>query len=218
MTQLSSARIAPRGPATPPYALNPVHIESPNLARLSHFIRDLGDVVAEGPDEAAILAAGEVLLKRLIAVDDWLPGSHARPHPERYQQYRLYADPAGLFSVVSFVWGPGQATPVHDHTVWGLVGVLRGAEQVETYGRDWEGKLLPQGIGLLAAGEVDAVSPRIGDIHRVANGSPGVSVSIHVYGADIGKVERSTYGADGTRKVFVSGYADAPVLRLGDLA
>ncbi len=30
------------------------------------------------------------------------------------------------FCVVSFVWGPDQATPIHNHTVWGLVGVLRG--------------------------------------------------------------------------------------------
>jgi predicted metal-dependent enzyme (double-stranded beta helix superfamily) len=211
LTQILSRQPQIAGSTTPPPGL-----QQPNLARLGHFIRDLRDVVAEGPDEAAILAAGEILLKRLIAVDDWLPESHARPHPERYQQYQLYADPKGRFSVVSFVWGPGQATPVHDHTVWGLVGVLRGAETVETYRRDGDGRLLPQGAGLLAAGEVDAVSPRIGDIHRVANGSDGVTVSIHVYGADIGRVERSTYAADGTPKTFISGYADAPRLDIGE--
>jgi len=39
----------------------------------------------------------------------------------------------------------------------------------------------------LRAGEVDAVGPEIGDIHRVSNGlAHGVSVSIHVYGGNIG--------------------------------
>jgi len=38
-----------------------------------------------------------------------------------------------LFLVGSFVWMPGQRTPVHDHTVWGLVGVMRGEETCEEY-------------------------------------------------------------------------------------
>ena len=42
-------------------------------------------------------------------------------------QYLLYCDPEERFSVVSFVWGPGQSTPTHDPSVWGLIGVLRGA-------------------------------------------------------------------------------------------
>ena len=70
---------------------------------------------------------GGKLLAQLVSHDDWLPDEFAQPNPERYQQFLLYADPDDRFSVVSFVWGPGQATPIHDHTVWGLVGVLRGA-------------------------------------------------------------------------------------------
>jgi predicted metal-dependent enzyme (double-stranded beta helix superfamily) len=34
------------------------------------------------------------------------------------------------------------------------------------------------------------------------------SVSIHVYGANIGAVERSTFDAEGTPKRFVSGYSN----------
>ena len=43
--------------------------------------------------------------------------SAAQPHPQYYQQHLLHCDPLERFSVVSFVWGPGQKTPVHDHTV-----------------------------------------------------------------------------------------------------
>jgi predicted metal-dependent enzyme (double-stranded beta helix superfamily) len=53
------------------------------------------------------------------------------------------------------------------------------------------------------------VSPRIGDIHRVANAlSDRVSISIHVYGANIGAVERSTFDTQGTPTRFVSGYSN----------
>jgi predicted metal-dependent enzyme (double-stranded beta helix superfamily) len=52
------------------------------------------------------------------------------------------------------------------------------------------------------------VSPTIGDIHRVSNALPdGSSVSIHVYGGDIGTLVRSRYDAAGRATPFVSPYA-----------
>ena len=88
------------------------------------------------------------------------------------------------------MWGPGQATPVHDHTVWGLIGVLRGAEiaQAHRIAHD-DGTLHKDGRRKrLEAGAVDAVSPGIGDIHRVSNAfDDRASISIHVYGANIGR-------------------------------
>jgi predicted metal-dependent enzyme (double-stranded beta helix superfamily) len=154
------------------------------------------------------------LLQQLVAHDDWLPDAYAAPDPARYQQYLLHRDPAGRFSVVSFVWGPGQATPVHDHRVWGLVGMLRGAELVESFVRAEDGAIRRNGeVHVLDAGQVEAVSPTIGDIHRVANAyDHRVSISIHLYGADIGTVERATYDRNGQSKPFISGYADLPAL------
>ena len=134
----------------------------------------------------------------------------AAPHPQHYRQYLLHADAAGRFSVVSFVWGPGQATPVHDHTVWGLIGMLRGREVSQPYGHDAQGRLQQLGAPVtLEPGQVEAVSPRIGDIHRVANAfDDRVSISIHVYGANIGTVQRHVFADDGSRKPFISGYSN----------
>jgi predicted metal-dependent enzyme (double-stranded beta helix superfamily) len=56
---------------------------------------------------------------------------------------------------------------------------------------------------------VAAVSPRIGDIHRVRNAfGDRTSISIHVYGGNIGAVSRSVYPCGGGRKNFVSGYSN----------
>jgi predicted metal-dependent enzyme (double-stranded beta helix superfamily) len=61
------------------------------------------------------------------------------------------------------------------------------------------------------------VSPRIGDIHVVANEGTSVAVSIHVYGANIGAVRRHTYEpATGAPLAFVSGYANVTVPNLWD--
>jgi predicted metal-dependent enzyme (double-stranded beta helix superfamily) len=180
---------------------------APGLARLRGFIRAFAALIDEGRGEADILLRGGDLLGRLVAHDDWLPDDYARPDPGRYQQYLLHCDSRERFSVVSFVWAPGQTTPVHNHTVWGLVGVLRGGEMTQTYSRH---DLLEEGPPrLLAPGDVEALSPTVGDIHRVWNASSDrPSVSVHVYGANIGAVVRSAFALDGTPKRFVSGYAN----------
>lgn len=174
--------------------------------RLRHFVTQLERVI--GQEEARIVEQGSALLRELIAHDDWLPPEAAAPHPQFYRQYLLYRDPAARFSVVSFVWGPGQSTPIHDHTVWGLIGLLRGAEISHDFRRTADGKLERHGEPQrLETGDVVAVSPTLGDIHQVYNAySDRVSVGIHVYGADIGTVDRSVYTLDGQVKPFRSGY------------
>jgi hypothetical protein len=110
----------------------------PRLHRLTDFVGALGRLIDQTGDEAADPGRGRRLLAGLIARDDWLPDAYASPTRSRYQQYLLHCDSRERFSVVSFVWGPGQATPIHDHTVWGLVGVLRGAELSQRFARNGE--------------------------------------------------------------------------------
>ncbi|CAN5415624.1 3-mercaptopropionate dioxygenase [soil metagenome] len=193
-------------------------IAAVDTAPLRDFVTSLGALLDTSRHEHEILATGSALLARLIAQDVWLPEAFAQPSPDRYQQYLLHCDSRERFSVVSFVWGPGQATPIHDHRVWGLVGVLRGAELVQRYQRREDGAIVPAGDEVrLEAGKVDAVGPEIGDIHRVANGlDDQPSVSIHVYGGNIGAVERATYAADGTPKRFISGYANGVLPNIRD--
>jgi len=181
-----------------------------NAARFRDFVVAFADVVERSPDESAVVEVGGGLLGALVAEDDWLPDDWRAPDPARYQQYLLHCDSRERFSVVSFVWGPGQSTPIHDHRVWGLVGVLSGAELSESFVRDARGQLKASGpVERLERGTVAAVSPYLGDIHRVANAyDDRPSISIHVYGANIGAVERATYDATGTAKPFISGYAN----------
>jgi len=174
---------------------------------------DMGALVDRAADEPTIILHGAALLKDLVSVDDWLPPEYALPDPQRYCQYLLHCDSRERFSIVSFVWAPGQATPIHNHRTWGLIGMLRGSEACEKWIRSPDGALVPDGPAFrLEPGNVDSVSPRTGDIHRVRNAlADRPSVSIHVYGANIGRVMRSTYALDGTRQAFVSGYSNAAI-------
>jgi predicted metal-dependent enzyme (double-stranded beta helix superfamily) len=187
----------------------------PQPEQLARFIAEVHHALDRPASHDLIGAA----LARLVARDDWLPLAYARPHPQHYQQYLLHADPAGRFSIVSFVWGPGQTTPVHDHGVWGAVGVLRGAEFSHAYAAD--GTMPPRALGppdTLMPGQIALIGPELGDIHKVSNAHPGVSVSIHVYGTDIGHHPRHVYPDSGGVKRFISGYAngsDTPAFAAG---
>jgi predicted metal-dependent enzyme (double-stranded beta helix superfamily) len=176
--------------------------------KMGRFVEKMNDLLLLKPDEEQMLNHASIYLGKLVEEDDWLPESCTIPHPEHYQQYLLYRDPEERFSVVSFVWGPGQKTPVHDHTVWGLIGMLRGGE-VEQRFEILEGKVIPGETHELKPGDVGLVSPTIGDVHQVANASQDeVSISVHVYGADIGKVSRHVYTETGETKTFISGYTN----------
>jgi predicted metal-dependent enzyme (double-stranded beta helix superfamily) len=180
------------------------------MDRFEHFIQEFGDLLEANPSEQEILDRGAELLALLVKDDDWLSPEFAIADAARYRQYLLHLDSRKRFSVVSFVWGPRQQTPVHNHTVWGLIGMLRGAEVEQHYLRLKDGSLVPDGAAQrLEAGQVDKVSPRIGDLHSVSNAfADRTSISIHVYEGNIGSVERSTFEADGTAKAFVSGYSN----------
>ncbi len=182
-----------------------------NPARFRHFVAEFTRLAEQhGDDEKTMLERGSGLLGDLIAHDDWLPEAFAQPHPQYYQQYLLYCDPLERFSVVSFVWGPGQKTPVHDHMTWGLVGMMRGEERARRFTHTGSGQAMTVGeTDRLLPGQVDRVSPTIGDIHEVSNAyADRTSISIHVYGANIGAVKRHVFDpATGLEKPFVSGYS-----------
>jgi predicted metal-dependent enzyme (double-stranded beta helix superfamily) len=191
-----------------------------DIERLRRYVQDMTHAVEQfGRDEPAMLREGRKLLAGLIERDDWLPEAFAQPHPDTYRQYLLYCDPLERFSVVSFVWGPGQTTPVHDHTVWGLVGMLRGAEKCEEFERAGVHQPMRKtGEHLIEPGGIDAVSPTVGDIHTVSNAlADRPSISIHVYGANIGAVRRHVYVREtGEVKTFVSGYSSSVIPNLWD--
>lgn len=179
---------------------------------LSAFVSELDRLLETG--QADFLYRTAAVLKKLLLIDgNWLPAAYKQPHPMHYQQYLLYRDPLARFSIVSFVWGPGQRSPIHDHQVWGMVGTLEGAELSQAYAAPQNPADPPVVSGAerrMVPGDVEVMSPSLGDIHRVSNASDTeVAVSIHVYGADIGTVSRWLYPPErpvASRKPFFSGY------------
>lgn len=185
---------------------------------LRDFVREMTRIVERHRDEPAILERARPALAKLLQDDAWLPDEFAKPDPARYCQYLLHCDPHERFSVVSFVWEPGHRTPVHNHTVWGLVGVLRGAERCQRYARQGNRFVATGESEVFNVGDIEAVSPDLGDVHVVSNAlSDKTTVSIHVYGANIGAVKRTVWDPEtGEEKAFVSGYTSSRLPNLWD--
>ncbi|AXF25815.1 cysteine dioxygenase [Burkholderia pyrrocinia] len=184
-------------------------VSSPRFNRFVHDFTQLVDNFSS--DEPQILSKGRELLADIVRHDDWLPDEYTQPHPQYYQQYLLHADPADRFSVVSFVWGPGQKTPIHNHTVWALIGMLRGGERAESFEVGLPSQPMRSlGVDHLEPGVVESISPRTGDIHRVSNMyEDRVSISVHVYGGNIGRISRYVFDPETSMlKHFISGYSN----------
>jgi predicted metal-dependent enzyme (double-stranded beta helix superfamily) len=168
----------------------------------------MGELLALEGGEAEISKTGAEHLRQLALTDDWLPEEYTQNDGDTYRQYLLHCDSRERFSVVSFVWRPGQSTPIHDHTVWALVAVLRGAELSQRYSRANDRLTCDGPPRRLTRGDVEFLSPAAGDIHKVANDWTDCTVSIHVYGGNIGRIERSSFDTDGIPRPFVSGYSN----------
>jgi predicted metal-dependent enzyme (double-stranded beta helix superfamily) len=191
------------------------------LRPLREFVVSVTRCVERTANEAELLRSVRPLLQALISDDRWLPEAFSQAESGSYRQYLLYCDPLERFSVVSFVWGPGARTPVHDHTVWGLVGMMRGVERCMEYRPEGSEKVVACGVEHdLRPGMIEAVSPTVGDWHVVSNALPDqTSVSIHVYGANIGAVQRHMLDAStGEVRDFISGYSPGGLPNLWDRA
>lgn len=188
---------------------------------LKRFIWDIQSIVELAESEREIFVIGRDLMARLVASDDWLPPGFAiapSPSPpppggegEAVAQFHLYVDALERFCVVSTVLRGGQTLPIFREPVWEIMGLLRGAVGRQRFA-------LPAGAPpaassaakLLKPGAVETFTPASGEAVQLCNAlDDRTSISIHVYGGEIGKLARRAVAPDGNVSEFSTGYANA---------
>ena len=155
---------------------------------LRHLTRSLDALVASHSESYTVAGRVGMLLQHALADPLLLEPRHCEPWEDRYRPHLVHTHPAGRYSIVALVWKPGQATAIHDHRCWCVVGVWRGLERETTYelhGGPGSHHLTPRGSVVAAPGDVSVLVPPDEDIHRVENAGTSLAVSIHVYGDDI---------------------------------
>jgi len=156
---------------------------------LTRFVHQMDNAVAASGDPHRNAIEAEAYLAELVRHPEFLEDRYRQPAEDRYRQHVVHVHPEGKYSIVSLVWKPGQVTPIHDHRCWCVVGVLQGQETETRYHlRECAGSrfLALWEKHTYQAGSVCSLVPPEENIHQVANaGTDGITISMHIYGADI---------------------------------
>jgi 3-mercaptopropionate dioxygenase len=123
---------------------------------------------------------------------DFLEPGHRHSEVGEYTRNLIFASDDDTLSLYAIVWRPGQWTPIHDHGTWGVVGVVEGLLEEQSFVRtddnagpsnDTGIALAPGGLVLLPPGAVATFVPNPDHIHQtgVADDRPA-TLSLHLYG------------------------------------
>lgn len=159
------------------------------MGTLQTFVEAVNHVrkVTDRPSSIASGVASN--LKMLLDKPSFLEERFREPGENEPRSHIIYVSPDKAFSIVSFVWRPGQVTSVHDHVCWCVVGVLQGIEEETRYilKQDKQGNKWLEAVtnNTVRPGHTCALVPPDEDIHQVKNAGGDVAISIHVYGANI---------------------------------
>jgi predicted metal-dependent enzyme (double-stranded beta helix superfamily) len=105
----------------------------------------------------------------------------------------LYRSPDRSFSVMAFLWEPGNLCPVHDHSSWGIIGSLLNSVVEIRYRRLDDGSvqgyadLEQMAARTIQPGDVVYVAPLDRGIHQTGAATDRRAVSLGVYGKSIRK-------------------------------
>jgi predicted metal-dependent enzyme (double-stranded beta helix superfamily) len=100
----------------------------------------------------------------------------------------LFSSPE--LTVAHLVWGPRMVMYPHDHRMWVVIGVYRGAERNVLHRRSGDG-LATTGALHVGEGEVALLDGDV--IHSVINPRDGFSAALHVFGGDFVHEPRSEW-------------------------
>ena len=183
---------------------------------LDAFIADVTSLVGSIDDEHRLASLVAERLSALLAGGYRLPPELTRPSSERHVNYPLYIAPDDSWSLACVVWNMGQQTPVHSHETWGVAGIYSGVEREIRYlkpaATEAPTALTPLSEQEWKRGEVTVCCTTDDDVHSVVAVGDEPTVGIHVYGGNIGTIERRSYDpAAGSVQWFASGWDSPPV-------
>ncbi len=167
---------------------------SPPAFGLHDYVRTIEEVLDRHPSNRIIIREVSLATKRLCADDRWLEERFRVGAPDYYTRHLLHRDVKNRFVVLALVWQPGQATPIHDHSCWGVMGILQNSLEEICFDRLDDGKRpdfaeLEQSRGTdVGRGSVAYLLPPYEEIHRIGNTSNAPTISLHVYGRDLDEV------------------------------
>lgn len=156
--------------------------------RFDDFIADLELITAVDSSDEEKIRRIQRKLRLLISGGNFLSAQAREPGAQRYARHLVHDDPKKRFIVVSLVWLPSQGTPIHDHSTWGVAGIVENELRIVNYDRVDDGSKpgyadLREASAIEApAGTVTYILPPNDVIHLIENATDRPTISLHVYG------------------------------------
>jgi predicted metal-dependent enzyme (double-stranded beta helix superfamily) len=128
-------------------------------------------------------------LRVAAAMPDLLTEELRAPRNGCYARHTIAADPAGRFTLLSIVWGPGQFSPPHAHDTWCAYAVAENTLTETLYELDTQsGKAVAAGTTEREPGYACFAPAGLEQIHRLGNASGVGAISLHAYGVEGSRV------------------------------
>ena len=128
-------------------------------------------------------------LRVAAAMPDLLTPELRAPRNGCYARHTIAADPAGRFTLLSIVWGPGQFSPPHAHDTWCAYAVAENILTETLYEFDAQsGKAVAAGTTEREPGYACFAPAGLEQIHRLGNATGVGAISLHAYGVEGSRV------------------------------
>ena len=165
---------------------------------VDRFIDEVRSATADTPDPATVVDRVVPLMRTLAADRSWIrPEYYEVDADQGFGIVVLHEEPGDGFLVETICWAPGRGVAPHDHRTWGVVIGLDGREVNVDWRRLDDGRV-PGRAALETAAEtvvergvLKTFAPA--DIHSIRNDSDRPSLSLHVYGRNLAKLDRSEF-------------------------
>lgn len=167
------------------------------------FITEIEEIIKLEENESRLTEKVSERLKKIVVKQGIIPDIYKQPNPDKYTLYPVYIDPDNRFSIASAVWDVGQSTPIHDHGTWGVIGIIQGKEREIHYAIQPGQPPLKEFERNLQKGDVVVCCTSDQDLHEVHCASSEPCVGLHIYGGNIGEIERHIYDSETGKKTTV---------------
>lgn len=161
-------------------------MQAPEFPGRDRLLAMIDAAVAAGSPEATTDALRRGLSRLIGSGEVSLPDCVFEPVDDHYARRELHRCDRLGYSIVAMTWGPGQGTPIHDHSgLWCVEGVWHGELEITQYEpQEREGdRVRFEQVGRERAGVGSAgslIPPH--EYHAIRNPSADrVAVSLHIY-------------------------------------
>ncbi|MGB5247495.1 MAG: cysteine dioxygenase family protein [Woeseia sp.] len=156
----------------------------------AELIRLVNDAVTKSSVSETVEAIKGSLCKLIRSSQIDLPAEFTAPLAGHYARRLLHRDDELGYTIVVMTWGPGQKTPIHDHSgMWCVEGVWGGSIDVQqfelTKKENDHFRFEPRNSYEAGVGSAGCLIPPY-EYHSISNASEeSPAVSLHIYGGEM---------------------------------